>query len=123
MKNHLRSILIFSFLIIGCAALFAGGAELFKAKTSKEVEYVICKEGVLNRAILEGKASTADVLIGIDNHLIEKARKAKVLKAYKPTAADEIDSEVLIADDWLLTPFDYGYFAFMFDTKAKIKKP
>lgn len=150
MKNHLRSILIFSFLIIGCAALFAGGAkesdgtkvvvyttksfaadygpgpkiaELFKAKTGKEVEYVICKEGVLNRVILEGKASTADVLIGIDNHLIEKARKAKVLKAYKPTAADKIDSAVLIADDWLLTPFDYGYFAFMFDTKAKIKKP
>nr|WP_255803285.1 hypothetical protein [Treponema denticola] len=53
-------------------------AELFKAKTGKEVEYVICKEGVLNRVILEGKASTADVLIGIDNHLIEKARKAKV---------------------------------------------
>ncbi len=150
MKNHLRSILIFSFLIIGCIALFASGAkeaegttvvvyttksfaadygpgpkiaELFKAKTGKDVEYVICKEGVLNRAVIEGKNTNADVLIGIDNHLVESARKAEILIPYRSENSKAISKEYIITDDWLLTPFDYGYLAFMFDTNSKIAAP
>lgn len=148
--KHLRSILFFTFLIVGFAQLFAGGAkesqekklivyatksfageygpgpkiaEMFAAKTGCKVEYVICKEGVLNRSVLESKNTEADVLLGIDNHLLETARKANILIPYKSENAGRISKEVLIADDWLLTPFDYGYFAFMFDTNSKLKAP
>ena len=151
--KYIRSIFIFSFSVFGFATLFAGGAkesayadgkkvvvyttnsfagsygpgqkiaELFKARTGCEVEYVICKEGILNRAILEGKRTAADVLIGIDNHLSAAARKANVLKPYKPQNADVIAENILLTDDWLLTPFDYGYLAFMFDTNSKLVPP
>ena len=149
--KHLRSIFIFTFLSVGFAQLFAFGAkdlskkkltvyttksfaadygpgpkiaEVFKAKTGAEIEYVVCNEGVLNRAIVEGKNITADVLVGIDNHQIAKAKKAKILKAYKPkNIEDKISNEIIISDDWLLTPFDYGFFAFMYDTNSKLKTP
>lgn len=152
MKN-IRSFLFFIFLVTGFINLFALGskeanglnekklivyttksfagdygpgqkiAELFKAETGVEVEYVVCKEGVLNRAIVEGKNSTADVLIGIDNHLVETARKANVLRPYLSKNAASLVKEVLITEDWLLTPFDYGYLAFMFDTDSKLNAP
>ena len=152
MKN-IRSVFIVSFLVFGFAALFAGGAkesaegrerkvvvyttnsfagsygpgqkiaELFKARTGCEVEYVICKEGILNRAVLEGKSTNADVLIGIDNHLLQAARKAGVLKPYKPQSAQSVSKDLLLAEDWLLTPFDYGYLTFMFDTNSKLNPP
>ena len=99
-------------------------AELFKANTGTEIEYVICKEGVLNRAVAEHGKTVADVLVGIDNHLVEKARKAGILQAYRPkNAAEKISNDIVISADWLLTPFDYGYFAFMYDTNAKIPRP
>ncbi len=99
-------------------------AELFKNKTNIEIEFVFCKEGVLNRSILEGKNTSADVLVGIDNHTIEIAKKANILKAYHPKGAEaKIDPALLIDKNWLLTPFDYGYLCFMFDTKSNIARP
>lgn len=151
--KYLRSIFVFSFFIIGFAQIFAFGAkesnsseekkitvyayksfvssygpglqiaEIFKTKTGYEIEYVICKEGVENRAIVEGKNTSADILLGIDNHLIEKVRKANILLPYKPKNHTLVSKDVIISDDWLLTPFDYGYIAFMYDTKAKIIPP
>ncbi len=99
-------------------------AELFKASTNIEIEFVFCKEGVLNRSILEGKNTQADVLVGIDNHTIEIAKKAKILQAYRPKDAEKkIDENLRIDKNWLLTPFDYGYLCFMFDTKSNLPAP
>lgn len=151
MKNFLRSIFIISFLVVGFSNLFASGsseanskklfvyatksfageygpgpklASLFKEKTGIDIEYVLCKEGVLNRAITEGSKTNADILIGIDNHLFEVAQKAKILQAYRSKNVDKLASkDIIISDDWLLTPYDYGYFAFMYDQNSNITAP
>jgi thiamine transport system substrate-binding protein len=78
---------------------------------------------VLSRAVLEKKAPASDVLIGIDNNLIDAARKEDVLTPYKPATAASVSKELQLANDWLLTPYDWGYFAMIFDSASGIKPP
>jgi thiamine transport system substrate-binding protein len=98
----------------------------FEAQTGYTVTLLSCGDAaqVLSRAVLEKKTPGADVLVGIDNNLVDAARKAGVLDAYKPKNADSlVAKEHVLADDWLLTPYDWGYFAFMFDTASALKPP
>jgi len=100
--------------------------KLFEAKTGYKVTLISCGDAaqVLSRAVLEKKAPVADVLVGIDNNLLDAARRSGVLRAYKPVNADKIVAKNLVlADDWLLTPYDWGYFAMIFDTASGITPP
>lgn len=98
----------------------------FEAKTGYKVTLVSCGDAaqVLSRAVLEKKTPNADVLVGIDNNLLDAARKAGVLSPYKSANADSVVAKNLVlANDWLLTPYDWGYFAIIFDTASKIQPP
>lgn len=110
------------------AAEWGPGPELvkrFSEKTGITVELVSCGDAgqVLSRATLEKKSPRADVLVGIDNNLIETARKAGVLEAYKPVGADGIAENLRLSPDWLLTPYDWGQFAMIFDTASPVEPP
>lgn len=99
---------------------------LFQKKTGVAVNLVSCGDAaqVLSRAVLERKKPVADVLIGIDNNLADRARAENVLKPYKPAGADSVVAkELVLADDWLLTPYDWGYFAIIFDTASGLQPP
>ncbi len=100
-------------------------ARLFAEKTGMTVEFVSCGDAaqVLSRAVMERKSPGADVLVGIDNNLLPAARSAGVLTAYKPAGSDAVDSSLLLSGDWLLTPYDWGYFAFIFDTASSVRRP
>lgn len=100
-------------------------AKRFTAKTGIAVELVSCGDAgqVLSRAALEKKSPRADVLVGIDNNLIDGARKAGVLVPYKPAGAEAVSPALVIAEDWLLTPYDWGQFAMIFDSSSKTAPP
>lgn len=103
-------------------------AELFTAATGYEVEFVNCGDGaqILSRAILEKQNVQADILLGIDNNLADRARRENVLTPYKPQNADKIidsDLQDALGGDWLLTPFDYSHFAIIYDTKSNVPTP
>ena len=98
----------------------------FEAKTGCTVTMVSCGDAaqVLSRAVLEKAKPEADVLVGIDNNLLNTARKENILTPYKPANADTVVApEVRLADDWLLTPYDWGYFAMIFDTASNVTPP
>ena len=98
----------------------------FEAKTGCKVTMLSCGDAaqVLSRAVLEKKNPGADVLVGIDNNLLDAAKKAGVLASYKPANADKVVSkDLVLSSDWILTPYDWGYFAIIFDTKSGIKPP
>lgn len=100
--------------------------KLFREKTGVTVNLVSCGDAaqVLSRAVLERKKPVADVLIGIDNNLADRARAENVLEPYKPVAADSVVSgDLVLADDWLLTPYDWGFFAVIFDTASGLEPP
>lgn len=98
----------------------------FERQTGYTVELVTCADGqdVLSKAVAEKAVPYADVLLGIDNVLADRAVSEGVLTPYKPTDADTIiPKDVQPQGEWFLTPFDRGYFAIMFDTEAGIPAP
>lgn len=99
---------------------------LFKEETDIDVTLISCGDAaqVLSRAILEKKKPRADVLVGIDNNLVAATRKASVLEAYKPKMADVlVPVQLQLCEAWLLTPYDWGYFAFIFDRASGLAAP
>lgn len=94
----------------------------FEADCDCELKFVALEDGVslLNRLRMEGKNSKADVVIGLDNNLLEAAAQSKLFaKSGVSTRA------VSVPGGWrndTFVPFDYGYFAFVYD-KNKLKNP
>ncbi len=75
---------------------------------------------ILNRLRLEGARTKADVVLGLDTNMIAEARATGLLA---PHGVDLGDLALPIAwDDALFVPFDYGYFAFVYD-KTRLSAP
>ncbi|MFH2116330.1 MAG: thiamine ABC transporter substrate-binding protein [Spirochaetota bacterium] len=98
---------------------------LFEEATGIKVELIGAGDGgqVLARVIDERKAPKADIIIGIDNHLLPKAISADVLEPYKPSGSSGISSELILDDEWRLTPFDWGTFAIIWDSEQLAVPP
>lgn len=100
----------------------------FEKATGFSAVYVNCGDGaqILSKAVLEKNKVQADVLLGIDNNLIHKAKKENVLTPFKPEGADDlIPSELSdgLGGDWLLTPYDWSKFAIIYDTQSNTPAP
>jgi len=94
----------------------------FEAECGCTLKWVGAEDGValLNRLKLEGRSTKADVVLGLDTNLVTEAKKTGL---FAPAGIDT--SAVNIPggfhdDDFV--PFDYGYFAVVYDTKT-IKSP
>ncbi len=77
--------------------------------------------GILNRVELEGDASKADVVLGLDTNLMALAEDTGLL-----TESGVDTSALNLPIDWdskIFVPFDYGYFAFVYDTEALAQPP
>jgi thiamine transport system substrate-binding protein len=77
---------------------------------------------LLARLLLEGKDAKADVILGLDQNLMGRALQSDLFEAYKPQGAEQIFAELVVDNQYKLTPFDYSYFAIIMDTE-KIKDP
>ncbi|WP_167015183.1 thiamine ABC transporter substrate binding subunit [Candidatus Pantoea multigeneris] len=94
----------------------------FEAQCGCELKYVALEDGVslLNRLRMEGKNSKADVVVGLDNNLLQAAQQTGLFKA---SGVDT--SKLQLPETWqnnTFVPFDYGYFAFVYD-KNKLPNP
>ncbi|MFB4341295.1 thiamine ABC transporter substrate binding subunit [Pantoea sp. CS_6] len=94
----------------------------FEAQCGCELKYVALEDGVslLNRVRLEGKNSKADVVLGLDNNLLQAAQQTGLF------AKSDVDTGKLRVpggwNDTTFVPFDYGYFAFVYN-KNTLKNP
>lgn len=94
----------------------------FEAQCGCELKIVALGDGValLNRLRMEGKKSKADIILGLDNNLLDSAEKTGLF------AQADINTDALkLPIEWdssIFIPYDYGYFAFIYDTN-KIKQP
>ncbi len=64
---------------------------------------------------LEKNNTKADVVIGIDNSLLSRAVQAGVLEKFTPRNISLVPEALRFDADGYLTPYDYGYFAFIYD--------
>ncbi|WGL99650.1 thiamine ABC transporter substrate binding subunit [Arsenophonus sp. aPb] len=68
---------------------------------------------LLNRLRMEGKNSPADIVLGLDNNLIDLAKKTGL---FTESRIDTSQLKLPIKwDNNIFIPYDYGYFAFIYD--------
>jgi len=95
----------------------------FEKTCDCSVAWVALADGVamLNRLKLEGAATQADVVLGLDTNLTDEARQMGVFAAHGLAVTKAkvpggwTDSEFL--------PFDYGHFAFVYDSEKLAMPP
>ena len=100
-------------------------AEAFTEATGIEVVYHAPGDAVtvLNQLILEEGRSPADVIIGLDNSLLERALESGILSAYKSPALDRVDPALIFDPGYRLLPYDYGHFAINYDSAVLPEPP
>jgi thiamine transport system substrate-binding protein len=77
---------------------------------------------VLNQLILEKNTPGADVVVGLDNSLLNRALEAGVLEAYESPGLKDVLTSAKFDPSHHLLPFDFGHFAVCYDTRV-IKNP
>ncbi|KOF14651.1 thiamine ABC transporter substrate-binding protein [Ensifer adhaerens] len=97
-------------------------AEAFEKTCECKVTYVGVADGVelLTRLKLEGAASKADIVLGLDTNLVAEAKATGFFAPHGIEAAG-IKVPGNFTDDSFL-PYDYGHFAVVYDTQT-LKTP
>lgn len=94
----------------------------FESQCDCELKFVALGHGVgiLNRLRLEGDKTEADIVLGLDNNLIQAASDTGL---FMPSGVDVSALKVPGGwDDEVFVPYDYGWFAFVYD-KERLKNP
>ena len=94
----------------------------FEAECGCDLEFVSVADGValLNRLRLEGEGTEADIVLGLDTNLTYEAKETGL---FAPHGIDPGNINVPGGfEDDIFVPYDYGYFAFVYDTEA-LKNP
>ncbi|TIX53097.1 MAG: thiamine ABC transporter substrate-binding protein, partial [Mesorhizobium sp.] len=93
----------------------------FEAECGCDLEFVSVADGValLNRVKLEGAATKADIVLGLDTNLTAEAKASGLFAPHGDVSGLNVPGNW--SDDTFV-PFDYGYFAVVYDTE-KLKVP
>ncbi|WP_284164557.1 thiamine ABC transporter substrate binding subunit [Frigidibacter sp. SD6-1] len=94
----------------------------FEAECGCDLQYVAPGDAgaLLSRVLLEGKDTRADVVLGLDTNLTAQAEASGLFAAHGLTGT-VLDLPVAW-DNPVFVPFDWGYFAFVYD-KTKLTTP
>lgn len=95
----------------------------FEAECGCDVAFVAVADGValLNRLRLEGAATQADIVLGLDTNLTFEARETGLFAPHGVSLA-----RVAVPGGWdddIFVPYDYGYFAVVYDSEAIAAPP
>ena len=77
---------------------------------------------LLNKVILEGKNTNADIILGLDMILFESAKKSNLFDNH---SLADLNDKLNLPINWeskLFVPYNYGYFAFVYNNK-NLKHP
>ena len=77
---------------------------------------------VLNRVILEKANPKADILLGLNNSELEKSFSYDLWEPYRSPLLEKVPAELHVDKNNRVTPFDYGFIAFVYDSQ-KLKNP
>jgi thiamine transport system substrate-binding protein len=94
-------------------------ARAFEAETGIRIVWVNHGDAgsTLSRLLLEGDAAGADIILGLDQNMADRALASGLFEAYRPAGAERILSELVIDESFRLTPWDYSYFAINYDSE------
>ena len=79
--------------------------------------------GILSRLLLEGNDANADIILGLDQNLAERALRSGLFEPYRPEGYGNIYGELILDADYRLIPMDYSYFAIVYDSEKIVIPP
>ena len=95
----------------------------FEAECGCDLEWVAVDDAalLLSRLRLEGENTSADIVLGLDTNLMAEAEATGLLQLH---GIDMAALDLPIAwDDPVFVPFDYGYFAIIYDSETLSEPP
>lgn len=78
---------------------------------------------VLSRTILEKANPKADVLLGVNDSELAKSFRYDLWEPYRSPNLDRVPEELRLDSEHRVTPFDYGYIAFVYDSERLSSPP
>ena len=89
----------------------------FEEKCDCDLQFVALDSsiGILGRVQLEGGASKADIVLGLDTNLMATAEQTGLFAPHGANVSGRTNLPVAF-DDEVFMPFDWGYFAFVYDS-------
>ena len=95
----------------------------FEDECGCDIRFVSVADGValLNRVRLEGSGTRADIVLGLDNNLLHEAKNTGLFAPHG-TDTSRIEIPGGFSDD-VFVPYDYSYFAFVYDKEAMDAPP
>ncbi|MDR2731098.1 MAG: thiamine ABC transporter substrate-binding protein [Treponema sp.] len=95
-------------------------SKVFEEKTGVKITWVSHGDAgeIVSRLIQEGDNSNADIILGLDQNIAGRILDSGLLEAYRPKGAEKILRELVLDADFRITPFDYSYFAIVYDSET-----
>ena len=98
--------------------------KVFEEKYKVDLELIAVDSAatLLNKVILEGENTKADIILGLDMNLFDAAEKSELFIVHN---LNNINEKLKLPIEWeskIFVPYNYGYFAFVYNNK-KIKNP
>ncbi len=100
-------------------------AENFKTATGNELSFVSQGDGglLLTKALAQGEKAGVDIIMGLNNDMLNKAINSKLFMPYRPRGAENLYDGLALDAEFRLVPWDWGSFAFIFDSEYGEKAP
>jgi len=99
--------------------------KIFEKKFNINVEFIAVDSAatLLNKVILEGLSTKADIVLGLDMNLLDEAKKSNLFKNHN---ISNLNKKLNLPISWeskKFIPYNYGYFAFVYNNKKYTKAP
>ena len=98
--------------------------KVFEDKNEIDLQFIAVDSAatLLNKIILEGENTKADIVLGLDMNLFSAAKNSELFVSHN---VKNINNKLTIPIDWnseIFIPYNYGYFAFVYNNK-KLENP
>ena len=93
--------------------------KIFEEKFDTNIEFIAVDSAatLLNKVILEGTTTKADIILGLDMNLLDDAINSNLFENYENTQLNKILDLPISWESKKFVPYNYGYFAFVYNNK------
>ncbi len=98
--------------------------KIFEEKHNADVEFVAVDSAatLLNKVILEGDTSKADIVLGLDMNLFDLAEQSGLFTSHNINEVNQLINLPLNWESNKFVPYNYGYFSFVYN-EANLETP
>ena len=98
--------------------------KIFEEKHNADIEFVAVDSAatLLNKVILEGDTSKADIVLGLDMNLFDLAEQSGLFTSHNIKDINNLINLPLKWETNKFVPYNYGYFSFVYN-EANLEKP